>query len=97
MTLLIVPKFFILFADDTNSLYFSDNCDDLISTTNTELIKLHTWFLANKLTLNLDKCNYMLFGNKVKDTESPDVLINNIKLTRVNSTKCLGVYIDMIN
>jgi len=85
---------YILFADDTNSLYFNDNFANLISIVTTELTKLYNWFSANKLTLNLDKCNYMLFGNKVMDAENPTVLINNIILNRVNSTKFLGVHID---
>jgi len=85
---------FILFADDTNSLYINDTFAELIRIVNIELAHLHTWFLANKLTLNVDKCNYMIFGSKIKDCESPDISINNIKLNRVTSTKFLGIYID---
>ena len=85
---------FILFADDTNSFYTNNNFNDLLSITNTELAKLFTWFCANKLSLNLSKCCYMLFGNKCKDPVNPDILINDQKLPRVNFIKFLGVYID---
>ena len=45
---------------------YSSNYDisDLYKTTTCELSKLHTWFSINKLSLNLDKTNYMLFTNK---------------------------------
>jgi hypothetical protein len=85
---------FILFADDTNALYSSNNFSDLTFVVNAELQKLHLWFLSNKLSINEDKCCYMLFGNKIKDSECPNVQINNFNLKRVKATKFLGVHID---
>jgi len=84
---------FILFADDTNSININSNFHDLVSITNTELHNLANWFIANKLTLNPAKCNYMLFGNKVKNLSDPDIFLNGIKLKRTDSTKFLGVFI----
>ena len=54
---------FILFADDTNMLYSNSNLYDLISVVNVELIKLSCWFRANKLSLNAEKSNFIMFGN----------------------------------
>ena len=55
---------FILFADDTNLFYSSNSLFELFTTVNSELSKLSEWFCANKLSLNVKKTNYILFGNK---------------------------------
>ena len=41
---------FIIFADDTNIFYFSENIKTLEKTMNDELAKLVSWFKANKLS-----------------------------------------------
>ena len=53
-----------------------------------ELGQINDWFLANKLSLNVEKTKYMLF-HKVTDQ-------NNIplKLPRENSLKFPGVILD---
>ena len=53
-----------LFADDTN-LFLSGRCvNELESKANACLTKMHDWFLANKLSLNIDKTCYILFSNR---------------------------------
>ena len=61
-------------------------------TFNTELDKLNTWFIINKLSLNVSKANYILFGNR-KVHSDLDIKIHNNKITRVSETKFLGVWI----
>jgi len=86
---------FILFADDTN-LFFS--CKDILhlfNIVNSELDKLSVWFRANKLSLNIKKTNYILFGNKhLPMVGSLNVSIDGQLLERVEHTKFLGVFID---
>ena len=84
---------FILFADDTN-LFKSGNklanvCDELCQ----ELRKLHTWFNINKLSLNIAKTNYIVFGNKSTEQDS-FIQINGVEIERVQCTKFLGVEVD---
>ena len=55
---------FILFADDTNLFYSNENLVDLVNTLNLELIKLSEWFQCNKLSINVSKTKFMLFGTK---------------------------------
>lgn len=55
---------FILFADDTNIFHSDTNVFQLMTTINCELLKLSKWFKANKLSLNVKKTNYILFGRK---------------------------------
>ena len=54
---------FILLADDTNIFCPGKDQTQLSKTINTELRKLHIWFSVNRLSLNIAKTNYMLFGN----------------------------------
>ncbi len=58
-----------------------------------ELDKLNVWFAVNKLSVNVSKSNFILFGNR-KHNEDVDITINNVKIDRVYVTKFLGVLID---
>ena len=58
MTFVMYQKL-ILFADDTNSLYQHDNYNVLCKIMNDELLKLSKWFSVNKLSLNVNKTNFM--------------------------------------
>ena len=52
---------FYLFAGDTNIYYESDNLDKLERKVNKELGKLQLWLNVNRLSLNLNKTNYVIF------------------------------------
>ena len=68
---------------------------DLFHTMNTELKKIVEWLNVNKLSLNVKKTHYMLFGLRKKRIITDEVLyINNEIITNVKSTKFLGVMID---
>ena len=84
---------FILFADDTNIFYSCNDLRTLETTVNNELLKLSIWFCANRLSLNIKKTNYIVFGNK-KLPHDINLHINSISIVRVEFTKFLGVYID---
>ena len=75
---------FILFADETNLFYCDSNLNELIQRTNTELDKLHVWFAVNRLSLNVTKTNYMMFGNRKLNT-SISIKMNKEALDRVKS------------
>ena len=83
---------FIIFADDTNIFCLGDDPVALVNTVNNELKKLEAWFRVNKLSLNISKSNYMVFGNKKSNIEH--VQLNGISLDRIAFTKFLGVIID---
>ena len=86
---------FVLFADDTNLFYSSDNADHFVEQVNYELCKLSTWFQANKLSLNVKKTNFILFGNRHIRTSTPiSLYIEGVPLEQVQFTKFLGVFLD---
>ena len=86
---------FLLFADDT-SIFASGNClSDLISIMNNELVSIDEWFRTNKLSLNMDKTNYILFRTRHKASYCDNILnINGYPIRCVSSIKFLGVIID---
>ena len=86
---------FLLFADDT-SIFISGNClHDLISTMNNELVGIDEWFRSNKLSLNMDKTNYILFRTRHKSSHCDNFLnLNGCSIRCVSSLKFLGVVID---
>ena len=84
---------FTLFADDTNIIYSHDNTTSLCNTLNTELEVINEWLNLNKLSLNLQKINYITFSTNDSDS-TIQIAINGSNIENVNGTKYLGVYID---
>ena len=52
---------FYLFTDSTNILYVEKNLKDLETIVNNEQQNLCNWLTANKLTLNINKSNFVIF------------------------------------
>ena len=52
---------FYLFADDTNLLFSDKNLKSMETIVNIELSKLSDWLIANKLTFNIKKSNFVIF------------------------------------
>jgi len=87
----------ILFADDTSVYIVGLNKKELFSTMKLELDGLVEWFQSNKLSLNLQKTNYVLFepkGNTKVNEDSMNLIIGTITITRKTSVKFLGIYLD---
>ena len=53
----------ILFADDTTLFQSLQDINMIINNLSQELEKLTDWFRANKLSLNINKTNYIIFTN----------------------------------
>ena len=95
------PALFILCINDMcnvsmlmKSIVFAgDNLSQVCETVSTELGKLHSWFQVNKLSLNIAKTNFMIFGNKQSE-DNHVVSINGMNIKRVYVTKFLGIHID---
>ena len=85
----------IMYADDT-SLYISDKTKNLVKKGNEELARVDDWLVANKLTLNISKTNFILFRPpKCKEVQvNPIVSLRGKQIEKVSSTKFLGVYVD---
>src|SRR6218665_893291 len=88
--------FLLLFADDTNVFYSHASWGELVRIINKELLKINDWFLVNKLSLNFDKTNYILFKSHRKPTpkDNPGIKIQDLLLNQVESTRFLGIHVD---
>ena len=86
---------FYLFADDTSTLLTGKDMKDIEQTYNTELKGVVNWLQANKLTLNVDKSNLVLFrkGNQ-KNSTKIIVKIDKEQIKEKEYTKYLGLLID---
>ncbi len=67
-----------VYADDTVLYCFSSSIETIQDSLNTDLMAIAEWLNANKLTLNLEKSKFMLFGSekKLKSVQRPQVMSN---------------------
>ena len=84
---------FRLFADDTSILFADKNLDFIERVVNVQLAIVAEWLLANKLSLNASKSNFLIISPK-KVIKAINLSINNKKLKQENYTKYLGIIID---
>ncbi len=84
---------FILFADDTNILGTGENLQQLLDTITSEFTRIKSWFNTNKLSLNLSKTKFIIFGNR-KINNKATVQIKGVNIERVHEIKFLGVIIN---
>jgi hypothetical protein len=88
---------FIKYADDTTLLNIIsvDNVVDITETINKELIKVHKWLCANKLSLNLKKTKFMVFYNQGKKLHNiPTIKLDDTPIERVETFNFLGIHIN---
>ena len=85
---------FHLFADDTSIFYSHSDINELELNMNTELRKVAIWLQSNKLTLNVDKSNFILFRPPQKSVRDITLRINNEIITQKSDCKYLGVFFD---
>ena len=87
-----------LFADDTNLTASGDSITDLETAVNSDLENLRKWLIANKLSLNVAKTEFMLIGSKAMIKKNSDsrlnVFIENKQIKQVSECKTLGVIVD---
>ena len=88
-----------LFADDSNVFVIAKNLDNLFKNANESLQDIFHWLLANKLSVNYDKTNFMIF--KPTSVINDYILNNNLTLNlnskliqRTSTVKYLGMYLD---
>jgi hypothetical protein len=87
-----------MFADDTNISIAANSVTELEKIINSDLKNLHQWLLANRLSLNIAKTEFMIIGSRewllVHDNEHIRIEIDRKTIKSVNETKSLGLQID---
>lgn len=84
----------IMFADDTTLVTSHSNPNALMKQANEGLSAYNEWFKRNKLALNINKSNFMIFSGKKTFSTSLTINIASVEISRVASTRFLGVIID---
>ena len=84
-----------IFSDDTNLFCTGTDLKDMIRQINKEMVKIYAWVNANKLSLNIDKTNFMLFMPKCFSHCTDHIVINQTRIQEVKETKFLGVITDI--
>ena len=84
------------FADDTLIMYANRNMKTIEPVVNYELKLVTQWMKLNKLSLNTDKTNFVLFHSRQNlfDKGNLSIKFNNKKLKLVDCVKYLGMYSD---
>ena len=85
----------VLFADDTNLFFSHFHSTTLMNLINSEMLKLFDWFKANKLSLNIQKSNYIIFKPRQRRDElTLSIEMNGFKINQVKEGNFLGVILD---
>ena len=88
----------VLFVGDTNLFCSGSNIGTLFEIAKQELSQINDWFLANKLSLNVEKTKYMFFHKRIEQEnivlKLPLLQLNSHIIEKENSLKFLGVILD---
>ena len=85
---------FHLFADDTNLFYKHKDITLLQSNLNKELSNVDVWLCANKLSLNIEKSNFVMFHPRQKKIDV-NLMIKDNPLKQEYCIKYLGILISI--
>ena len=86
---------FHLFADDSNLFCSHKSLQCLEAKVNVELNNVNNWLCVNKLSLNIDKSNFVIFHPSQKKVQYPINLIINYKILEEKKyVKYLGIIMD---
>ena len=86
---------FFLFADDTNIYYESSGILEIQKTVNKELKEVRKWLDANRLALNIEKTNFVLFHSPRNKPVFQIILkFGKKKIGQENCVEFLGLLLD---
>ena len=80
---------FVLFADDTSITFHANNVVELETDMNNTLKYLDIWLYINKLTINLNKTNFIVFNN---DTIKLAIILHNTSIIQKKTYKVSWCY-----
>ena len=86
-----------MYADDSNLTFASNNIDNINYYLNLDLANVNKWLIANRLTLNKSKTEFMLIGlrQRIATFQTvPCLEIDGAPINKVSQAKSLGVYLD---
>ena len=85
---------FHLFADDTNIFLQDQHLKSLELKINEELDKVNQWLQSNRLSLNIDKTNFVIFHPPQRKLQPVSLKISGRPVEQMTYVKYLGLIID---
>ena len=73
-----------MFADDTSVSYASDSLDEIQNVINSELKNLNSWLIANRLSLNITKTEFMIIGSRQRMNATQNDIAIRIRDREIN-------------
>ena len=87
--------FCVQFADDSNFLMSGPNLEELLRKSNSEIDKVLDYMDSNYLSVNIKKCNFMIFKPKIRDPPTNHILkIRDTEIVESEYMKFLGIWLD---
>ena len=85
-----------LFADDATGHTYNPSIQVIGNELQTGLNRTVTWSIQHKMRVHLGKPNYMVFGNKRRHNDMPELTLqcDGTFIERVSKHKLLGIFID---
>ena len=83
----------LIFTDDTSIFSFGINLNQLYTTMNNQVKINCKWFNANKLSINANKTNHIIFQKSWQNVYNDNLILNDSPLHRVANTKFLRVIV----
>ena len=83
----------LLFADDTTLTLSNGSVRELEKSVSSELASIVAWMQTNKLKINFEKTDFILFGAK-SQKHSMNIFCSQQTISQVDSVKYLGILID---
>ena len=84
-----------LFANDTNIYFESENLCQLEKVVNNELKHVKKWLYVNKLALNVDKTNLIIFHSRQRSlSKTVNIKIGKVHVKQAKYVKFLGLLLD---
>jgi hypothetical protein len=84
-----------LFADDANLFYANKSLITLEKEINKYLVNINDWLCAIKLSLNIDKSNFIIFHTvQKKNLSTVRLTLNNCDLKEETKIRYLGISFD---
>lgn len=84
------------YADDTAILSSSCSLEHAVDSLTDDLIQVSDWFSVNRLKLNVDKTQFIIFGSKtqVRNSRDTSIKFQNMEIKQSSNIKYLGLLLD---
>ena len=84
-----------LFADDANLFYYDETTEEILHYMEEDFKTLKNWIQRNKLFINAQKSNFIIFHKPAtKLEENISLKLEDVLTNRSTSVKFLGLYLD---